>query len=228
MSKLKPNDYEKEIEYYFKSLKHYRRLSSEEEKELGRRIQQGDEKALNTLVEHNLRFVVNIAKGYRDRGVSFADVISEGNLGLFHAARKYDPEKNIRFISYAVWWIRCYIKDFIEKQGCDLETSVENYKQFKYNEDQINERFEENLNKLNDRRSSIADLLKCLKDREREIIMMSFGLNDGKEMTLGEISDITSLSMERIRQIKDDAIMKLKCEVLTHSTEEIKEYKMLS
>ena len=103
MSRVKANDYEKEVDYYFNSLKKYRKLSNEEEKELGFKIQNGDKEALNTLVEHNLRFVVNIAKGYRERGVPFADLISEGNLGLIHAANKFDPNKNIRFISYAVW-----------------------------------------------------------------------------------------------------------------------------
>lgn len=228
MSKVKANDYESEVDFYFNSLKHYRKLTREEEKELGLRIQNGDNNALNKLVEHNLRFVVNIAKGYRERGVPFADLISEGNLGLIHAANKFDPNKDIRFISYAVWWIRCYINDFIEEQGFVNEVSTDEYKDYQYREDQINEEFEENLNNLNDRKSTVADLLICLKEREKKIVQMSFGLNGEKEMTLDEISKITELSVERVRQIKDDAIMKLKCEVLSHSVDEFKEMKMLS
>lgn len=228
MSKVKANDYESEVDFYFNSLKHYRKLTREEEKELGLRIQNGDNNALNKLVEHNLRFVVNIAKGYRERGVPFADLISEGNLGLIHAANKFDPNKDIRFISYAVWWIRCYINDFIEEQGFANEVSTDEYKDYQYREDQINEEFEENLNNLNDRKSTVADLLICLKEREKKIVQMSFGLNGEKEMTLDEISKITELSVERVRQIKDDAIMKLKCEVLSHSVDEFKEMKMLS
>lgn len=228
MSKIKGNDYESEIEYYFNSLKNYRKLSAEEEKELGFRIQNGDTEALNTLVEHNLRFVVNIAKGYRTQGVSFADIISEGNMGLIHAASKFDPNKNIKFISYAVWWIRCYINDFIESANLNIETSVEDYNNFQYRDDQINEKFEEELNKLSDRKSTIAELLICLKDREREVIKMAFGLDGEREMTLDEISDVVDLSMERVRQIKDRAIMKMKCEVLSYPTEDFKEMKMLS
>lgn len=228
MSRVKANDYEEEIDYYFESLKSYRQLSREEEKELGIKIQSGDKKALNTLVEHNLRFVVNIAKGYRERGVPFADLISEGNLGLIHAANKFDPYKDIKFISYAVWWVRCYINDFIESQINNVEISTDSYKDYQYNRDMINEKFEENLNNLNDRNSTIADLLVCLKDRERNIVQMSFGLNGEKEMTLDEISKVTELSMERVRQIKDDAIMKLKCEVLSRPSEDFNEIKLLS
>lgn len=228
MSKVKANDYEEEIDYYFESLKDYRKLTREEEVELGKKIQNGDRRALNTLVEHNLRFVINIAKGYRERGVPFADIISEGNLGLIHAASKFDPTKDIRFISYAVWWIRCYINDFIESQCGIMEVSTDDYKDYQYREDQINEEFEDNLNNLNDRKSTIADLLVCLKDRERKVIQMSFGLNGEREMTLDEISKVTDLSMERVRQIKDNAIMKLKCEVLSRPSVDFKEIRMLS
>lgn len=228
MNRVKANDYEAEIDYYFESLKPYEKLTREQERELGFKIQKGDRKALNKLVEHNLRFVVNIAKGYRERGVPFADLISEGNLGLIHAASKYDPNKDIRFISYAVWWVRCYINDFIESQINNSEVSTDDYTDYQYREDQINTEFEENLNSLNDRKSTIADLLICLKDRERKVIQMSFGLNGEREMTLDEISKVTDLSMERVRQIKDNAIMKLKCEVLSRPSIDFKEIRMLS
>lgn len=227
MSRVKGNDYEEEVAYYFDSLKKYRRLSNEEEKELGIKIHNGDNKALNTLVKHNLRFVVNVAKKYRDKGVPFADLISEGNLGLIHAAKKFNPSKKTRFISYAVWWIKCYITDFIEQQHRISETMTDDYTNYQYRDDQINEKFEENLNNLSDRKATIADLLVCLKDRECEIIQMAFGLNSKKEMTLDEISKETKLSMERVRQIKDDAIMKLKCEVLARPSGYFNELKTL-
>lgn len=228
MNRTKTNDYEEEVDYYFHQLRNYKALSKEEERELGFKIQKGDEKALKTLVEHNLRFVVNVAKGYRGRGVSFADIISEGNLGLIHAAKKFDPTKDIKFISYAIWWIRCYINDFITDNVNNSEVSADTYENFQYKENLINEKFEENLNNLSDRKSTVADLLICLKERERDIIQMSFGLNGEKEMTLDEISKVTDLSMERIRQIKDGAIMKLKCEVLSRPITEFNEMKMLS
>ena len=82
-------------------------LSVDEERELGVRIQQEkDEAAISRLVESNLRFVVSYAKRYRGLGVSFLDLIHEGNLGLIEAARRFDPTRNVKFITYAVWWIR--------------------------------------------------------------------------------------------------------------------------
>ena len=81
-------------------------LSPEAEAALGRRIVQGDEQALQELVKGNLRFVVQVARKYRGHGLPLADLINEGNLGLLHAARKFDPTRGTRFITYAVWWIR--------------------------------------------------------------------------------------------------------------------------
>jgi len=81
-------------------------LSVEEERSLGARVRQGDEAALRRLVEANLRFVVSFAKRYRGLGVPFLDLIHEGNLGLMEAARRFDPTRNVKFISYAVWWVR--------------------------------------------------------------------------------------------------------------------------
>ena len=81
-------------------------LSPEAETELGRRIAQGDEEALHKLVEHNLRFVVQVALKYQGYGLPLSDLINEGNIGLMHAASKFDPERGTHFITYAVWWIR--------------------------------------------------------------------------------------------------------------------------
>ncbi len=94
------------LQQYLEQIGRFPVLSDEEEKELGRRIQEGDKEALQKLVESNLRFVVNYAKKYRGMGLSLLDLIHEGNLGLIEAAKRYDPNRNVRFISYAVWWIR--------------------------------------------------------------------------------------------------------------------------
>jgi len=91
---------------YIREIAKFRPLTMEEEKALGRRIRTGDAEALNRLVEANLRFVVSYAKRYRGMGLGFIDLIHEGNLGLIEAARRYDPERNVKFISYAVWWVR--------------------------------------------------------------------------------------------------------------------------
>jgi len=91
---------------YIREIAGFQPLPLEEEQALGRRIQQADQEALNRLVEANLRFVVSYAKRYRGLGLSFQDLIHEGNLGLIEAAKRYDPERNVKFISYAVWWVR--------------------------------------------------------------------------------------------------------------------------
>jgi len=92
---------------YLRGISKLPRLTPEEERELGFRIQNDeDEAALRRLVEGNLRFVVSYAKRYRSLGVPFLDLIHEGNLGLMEAARRFDPERNVKFITYAVWWIR--------------------------------------------------------------------------------------------------------------------------
>jgi RNA polymerase primary sigma factor len=91
---------------YLRAIAKLKPHSADEEKELGRRIQGGDREALNRLVEANLRFVVAYAKRYRGLGLSFIDLIHEGNLGLIEAAKRFDPDRNVKFISYAVWWIR--------------------------------------------------------------------------------------------------------------------------
>jgi RNA polymerase primary sigma factor len=91
---------------YIREIAKFQPLAPEEEKELGRRIQAGDQEALNRLVEANLRFVVSYAKRYRGMGLAFLDLIHEGNLGLIEAAKRFDPERGVKFISYAVWWVR--------------------------------------------------------------------------------------------------------------------------
>ncbi|HEY7493065.1 MAG TPA: RNA polymerase sigma factor RpoD/SigA [Candidatus Tectomicrobia bacterium] len=89
----------------------------EQELQLGRRILAGDEEALHELVERNLRFVVQVAGKYKGYGLPLADLINEGNLGLLHAARKFDPERGVRFITYAVWWIRQAIMHALAEGG---------------------------------------------------------------------------------------------------------------
>jgi RNA polymerase primary sigma factor len=94
------------LKKYLKEISRLERISPKEEHELGAKIQQGDMKALKRLVEANLRFVVSYAKRYRGCGLSFLDLINEGNIGLIEAAKRYDPGKKVKFITYAVWWVR--------------------------------------------------------------------------------------------------------------------------
>ena len=97
------------LQIYFNQIKSYPLLNFEEELELSRHIKEGNREALNTLIKSNLRLVVKIARPYAASDVSFMDLVQEGNLGLMHAAEKYDHAKKVRFCTYANWWIRQFI-----------------------------------------------------------------------------------------------------------------------
>ncbi len=105
------------LQAYLREIAKIPRLRPVEEQELGLRVQQGDDAALKRLVESNLRFVVSYAKRYRGLGVPFLDLIHEGNLGLIEAARRFDPARNVKFITYAVWWIRQAIVHALSDQA---------------------------------------------------------------------------------------------------------------
>jgi RNA polymerase primary sigma factor len=105
------------LNQYLHEIAQIPRLTPERERELGRRVQENDKIALEELVKANLRFVVSYAKRYRNAHVLFLDLINEGNIGLIHAAKKYDPDKNVKFITYAVWWIRQSILHALSEQG---------------------------------------------------------------------------------------------------------------
>ena len=105
------------LNQYLQEISRIPRLTPERERELGHLVQQNDRQALEELVQANLRFVVSYAKRFRNAHVLFLDLINEGNIGLIHAAKKYDPEKNVKFITYAVWWIRQAILHALSEQG---------------------------------------------------------------------------------------------------------------
>lgn len=103
---------------YFRDLTRYKILTDDEERELVQRVQKGEREAINDLITANLRFVVSIARRYRGRGLSYLELINEGNIGMLKAARRYKPSMQVKFISYAVWWIRQSIqKAFFEQAG---------------------------------------------------------------------------------------------------------------
>lgn len=107
----------KTMRLYLKEISKLNTISPEEEKILAKRIQKGDEEALRRLVEANLRFVIKIAKKYRGCGLPFTDLINEGNMGLIEAAKRFDPSRNVKFTSYAVWWIRQAILHAVSDMG---------------------------------------------------------------------------------------------------------------
>jgi RNA polymerase primary sigma factor len=94
------------LKKYLQEISRLPRITPEEEKVLGDKIQGGDRESIRVLVEANLRFVVSFAKKYRNCGLSFLDLINEGNIGLIEAAKRFKPSKNVKFITYAVWWVR--------------------------------------------------------------------------------------------------------------------------
>src|ERR1700687_5217430 len=105
------------LDQYLRDISVFPLITREKEVELAKRIRQNDQEALDTLVRSNLRFVVSVAKKYQNQGVSLSDLINEGNLGLIRAAHKFDETKGIKFISYAVWWIRQSILQALAEQS---------------------------------------------------------------------------------------------------------------
>src|SRR5690242_15497093 len=103
------------LSMYLSEINHYSLLTVEEEQKLARRFRKADLAAGHKLVTSNLRFVVKVAYEYRSYGIKMSDLIQEGNIGLMKAVQKFDPDKGIRLISYAVWWIRAYIQNYILK-----------------------------------------------------------------------------------------------------------------
>ncbi len=105
------------LDQYLRDISIYPLITREEEVSLAQRIREGDPEALDKLVRSNLRFVVSVAKKYQNQGVALSDLINEGNLGLIRAAHKFDETKGIKFISYAVWWIRQAILQALAEQS---------------------------------------------------------------------------------------------------------------
>lgn len=214
--------YEKidELDSYFEELKKYKPLSKKEEHELCVKIKKGDKDAFDKLVTSNLKFVVKIAKQYRKYCSNFSDLISEGNLGLIKAARNFDETRNTKFISYAVWWIRAFIQEYIDNNNKINSVIVDDYVFNKQDDDYevtstlINSEFEDEMINAQSRNSSLNELMSCLEKRERLILSLYFGLYGKKESTLDEIGQEMSLTKERVRQIKDKAIVKIKTKAL--------------
>jgi RNA polymerase primary sigma factor len=105
------------LDQYLRDISRYPLIKQEDEVRLAKGIRVGDQESLDTLVRSNLRFVVSVAKKYQNQGVSLSDLINEGNLGLIRAAHKFDETKGIKFISYAVWWIRQAILQALAEQS---------------------------------------------------------------------------------------------------------------
>ncbi len=114
--------YDSSIDQYLGEVGRYPLLSADAERALGERVQAGDTAAVEELVRCNLRFVIAIAKEYQRRGLQLSDLIGEGNVGLLAGARKFDPSRGVRFVSYAVWWIRQAIRSAVAMQASIVRT----------------------------------------------------------------------------------------------------------
>src|SRR6187549_2027050 len=120
---MKTGTYERVVEgpdtlrMYLREISKFPQLTAEEEQELGRRVRGGDESAFRKLIESNLRFVVAMAKKYSRSGYPLHELINEGNMGLIEAASRFDPERGVRFVTYAGWWVRQAILAAIARYG---------------------------------------------------------------------------------------------------------------
>jgi RNA polymerase nonessential primary-like sigma factor len=146
-------------------------LTAQEEADLARRVRKGDFKARQTMIERNLRLVVNIAKHYLNRGIPLLDLVEEGNLGLMHALEKFDPERGFRFSTYATWWIRQNIERAIMNQSRTIRLPVHVVKEL--NQVLRAQRQAEASGKQSPRLEEIAQKLERPVSEVREILSLS-------------------------------------------------------
>jgi RNA polymerase primary sigma factor len=257
------------LDQYLRDISIYPLITREEEVSLARRIRLNDQEALDKLVRSNLRFVVSVAKKYQNQGVSLSDLINEGNLGLIRAAHKFDETKGIKFISYAVWWIRQSILQALAEQSRIVRvplnragalhrigkrassllqelgrqpTHLEIAEGLDITEEEVAKTMlisqvhlsldapmtpgEDNrlLDYLPDNTSrtpdeqtfekalseAIEESLAGLKERESKILRLYFGLDGEDPMTLEDIGTLLGITRERVRQIKEKALLKLR------------------
>jgi RNA polymerase primary sigma factor len=257
------------LDQYLRDVSRHELITPEKEKELGALAQLGDEEAIQELARANLRFVISVAKKYQNRGVSLTDLIQEGNVGLVTAARKFDPEQGVKFISYAVWWIRQAILASLANQGRAVRVPLnrasdlarifrekERLKQELRREPTAEElsvatdltpELVESLQTLNaaeirldapigDSEDSqlverfiteeaaepemevegrllseaISEALETLEPRDAKVLRLYFGLEGEREHTLEEIGNMLGVTRERIRQLRDRALRRLR------------------
>jgi len=281
MEKLAFGTEDKSLGTYLKEIARVPLLTPEEEKATARLAHKGDETAMHLMIEANLRFVVSVAKGFRNRGLSFLDLINEGNLGLIKAAKTFDPERGVRFVSYAVWWIRQSILAAImdkadmvripqsqtkkmrkitkqvaamtEKKGepmSDTEvmkkadinretwTEVQKFSHGYLSLDTTHvgegetplieflkdpkglESFETELMNR-DLSDKVKGALKHLDERDGQILSWRYGLDGQGTQTLEEIGQRLNISKERVRQIEERAMRKIRG---SKNVERLREY----
>ena len=224
------NDFTETVRVYYDDLKKYRPLTKAKERRLLKKCKKGNLKAKNEILESNLRFVFDIARHYTGRGVPISELISDGNMGLLRAIEKFDESKDVKFISYAVWWIRQAMLESIKKKNAinfvEIEPNTDNDASMDkklIEDDEDDTYFNNDFSNENDEKESeikigqkniVIKLLNVLDERERDVIESYYGINDKKELTLTDIGKKYNLSSERVRQIKKKGLMKLRTEML--------------
>ena len=251
---------QEEIQLYLKDIRKIKVMTPERERELSKLITSGtltenEVKEINKeLLEGNLRFVITVAKQYQNQGLDFPDLIAEGNLGLMKAINNFDWSKNLRFISYAVWWVKQSIlqslndnartirlpvnvvqdlhraKKEIESNGGKLDDKFQNLPSMIDLDMNINEDGDTLVDVIKNEGADMPDeafngkdllkaklisLLNVLDERKKVIVEDYFGLS-GTQRTLEDIGSDFNLTKERVRQIKEKALRKLRndCSVL--------------
>src|SRR5882724_8907903 len=235
-------------------------LTQKEEIALARKVRAGDQEAMQELVKRNLRFVISVAKKYQNRGLPLTDLIGEGNVGLLTAARKFDPDQGVKFISYAVWWIRQAILAALARQGRTVRVPLNRTAEFLRQtlrreptpeeiadatklslevvqslaalntgdvrldapldpdgDRSLIERFiAEDLPDTEDQAmdrflsDEIEQALNTLQRRDAKVLRLYFGLDGGREHTLEEIGGMLGVTRERVRQLRDRALKRLR------------------
>jgi len=247
---------QEEISSYLKDIRKLKVMTPEREKLLSERMQSGvlseeqKKEIKKELLEGNLRFVITVSKQYQNQGLDLNDLIAEGNYGLMRAIESFDWSKNLRFISYAVWWVRQAILQSLNEHARTIRFPVNVVQEFqKAKKDQevtgeelpdkfVNLPYTINLdNPMNEEGDTLLDVLEnpnaekpeevfstkeilkdklmsilnILDDREKVIIEDYFGLS-GSSRTLEDIGNDFDLTKERVRQIKEKALRKLRNE----------------
>ncbi|HTA82005.1 MAG TPA: sigma-70 family RNA polymerase sigma factor [Bacteroidia bacterium] len=258
------------LDKYLQEIGREELITAEEEVILAKKILDGDERSLEKLTRANLRFVVSVAKQYQNQGLSLPDLINEGNLGLIKAAKRFDPTRGFKFISYAVWWIRQSILQALAEQSRIVRlplNQVGSLNKLNKTFSRLEQQFEreplpEELSEIldlpmdkvkdtmqlsgkhvsvdapfanGDDNNSLLDVLvnhdspradsmlikeslkreierslSTLSEREKEVIKLFFGLDVPHPLTLEEIGAKFDLTRERVRQIKEKAIRRLR------------------
>lgn len=226
------NDVDNTTRQYLKSIKNNKALTKAEEHSLLKRYRDNNDlDARNKIITSNLKFSCKLANQYRNRGLSFNDLISEANKGLIDSIDKFDLSQDVKFFSYAKWWIIQRIQTALEKNGeiksYELTESVSNRLKSDDQDDEDEERENTTYNPLSSineeaegenkkRKELVENILSKLTERECDIIKKYYGIGEEK-LNLEEIGEKYSITKERVRQIMEATFRKMRSEALLNN-----------